>query len=144
MQLLEGEGMTAKEYLQQYGDAEEIAQRLKSEYDKEAEFLDSIRSPQGSDGQPRGRSGSNPIEAKAVRLAEKLTEYQEAEFEAIRLKHRVLRTVNAIPGPVGAVLYERYINLRSWRQVADTLHYSKRHCHNLHNEGLKVVEDLIK
>lgn len=136
--------MTAKEYLQQYGDAVEIAQRLKSEYDKESEFLDSIRSPLGVAGQPRGRSGSNPIESKAVRLAEKLTEYQEAEFEAIRIKHHVLKTVNKVPGPVGAVLYERYINLRSWRQVADTLHYSKRHCHNLHNSGLDIVEELIK
>ncbi len=135
--------MTAKEYLQQYGDAEVIAQRLKSEYEKEAEFLDSIRSPLGGDGQPRGRSGSSPIEAKAVRLAEKLTEYQDAELEAIRIKRVVLRTVNKVPGPPGSVLYERYINLRSWRQVADALHYSKRHCYNLHNEGLNVVEKII-
>ena len=136
--------MTAKEYLQQYGEAEEIAQRYKSQYDKEAEFLDMIRSPQGSDGQPRGRSGSSPIEAKAVRLAEKLSEYQDAELEAIRIKHRVLKTVNMVPGPVGAVLYERYINLRTWRQVAEALHYSKRQCYNLHNEGLYIVEELIK
>lgn len=136
--------MTAKEYLQQYGEAVEIAQRLKSEYDKEAEFLDSIRSPLGGDGQPRGRSGSNPIEAKAVRLAEKLTEYQDAEFEAIIIKHRILKTVNKVPGPEGSVLYERYINLLSWRRIADALHYSKRHCHNLHNRGLDIVEELIK
>lgn len=135
--------MTAKEFLQQYGDAEEIAQRLKKEYDKEAEFLDSIRSPLGGDGTPRGRSGSNPIEAKAVRLAEKLTEYQDAELEAIRIKRRVLRTVNQVPEPYGAVLYERYINLRTWRQVADALHYSKRHCYNLHNVGLDIVEGMI-
>lgn len=136
--------MTAKEYLQQYGDAEEIAQRLKTQYDKEAEFLDSIRSPLGGDGQPRGRSGTNPIEAKAIKLAEKLTEYQEAEFEAIRIKHRILKTVNKVPGPVGAVLYERYINLRSWRKVAETLHYSERHCYNLHDSGLEIVKELIK
>ena len=144
MRILEGERMTAQEYLQQYGDAEIVARRLKSEYDKEAEFLDSIRSPQGSDGQPRGRSGSSPIEYKAVRLAEKLTEYRDAEFEAIRIKHKILKTVNAVPGPAGAVLYERYINLRSWRQVAETLHYSKRHCHNLHKRGLNIVEGLIR
>ena len=136
--------MTAKEYLQQYGEAEIIARRLKSEYEKESEFLDSIRSPLGGDGQPRGRSGSNPIEIKAVRLAEKLTEYQDAELEAIRIKRRVLRTVNKVPEPYGAVLYERYINLRTWRQVAEALHYSKRQCYNLHNEGLYIVEELIK
>ena len=144
VQPLEGEGMTAKEYLQQYGDAEQIAQRLKSEYDKQSELLITINSPQGSDGQPHGRGVTSPIENKAIKLAEKLTEYQEAELEAIRIRQRVLRTVNKVPGQRGAVLYEKYINLKSWRQVADTLHYSKRHCYNLHNEGLDIVEELIK
>lgn len=136
--------MTAKEYLLQYAEAEEIALRLKVEYEKEADFLDLIRSPQGSDGTPRGGSVSNPIERKAVKLAEKLTEYQEAEFNAILTKHRILKTINKVPGAKGSVLYERYINLKSWRQVADTLHYSKRHCHNLHDAALDIVEELIK
>ncbi len=136
--------MTAKEYLQQYGDAEIIARRLKSEYDKESEFLITIRSPQGSDGQPHGRGVSNPIENKAVRLAEKLTEYQDAELEAIKIKRRVLRTINQVPGELGSVLYERYINLKTWRQVGDALHYSKRHCYNLHNDALDIVDELIR
>ncbi len=136
--------MRAKEYLQQYGEAEIIARRLKREYDKEAELLITIRSPQGSDGQPHGGGHSNPIEEKAIRLAERLTDYQDAELDAIRIKRRVLRTVNKVPGPRGSVLYERYINLKTWGQVAETLHYSKRHCYNLHNEGLDIVEDLIK
>jgi len=136
--------MTAAEYLQQYGEAVRVAWRLKSEYDKEAEKLDAIRSPQGSDGTPRGGSVSRPTEKQAVRLAEKLTEYEEAELEAIRIKRRVLRTINKIPGPVGAVLYERYINLRPFRQVAEVLHYSERHCYNLRDKGLEEVEALIK
>lgn len=136
--------MTAEEYLLQYGEAERIARRLKSEYDKESELLDSIRSPQGSDGQPRGGGVASPIEAKAVRLAEKLTEYQDAELEAIRIKRRVLRTINNVPGNKGAVLYERYINLLSWRQVADTLHYSERHCYSLHDQALNIVDRLIR
>ena len=121
-----------------------MARRLKSEYDKETELLITIRSPQGTDGQPHGGGVTSPVEAKAVRLAEKLSEYQDAELEALRIKRRVFRTVNQVTGPSGAVLYERYINLKSWRQVAETLHYSKRHCHNLHNEGLDIVDELIK
>lgn len=136
--------MTAKEYLQQYAEAEILAQRLKREYEKESELLDSIRSPLGGNGQPRGGAVTNPIETKAVRLAEKLTEYQDAELEAIRIKRRVLRTINNVPGERGAVLYERYINLKTWRQIGDTLHYSKRHCFNLHNEGLDIVEGIIR
>lgn len=136
--------MTAKEYLQQYADAEILAQRLKSEYEKESELLDSIRSPLGGDGQPRGGAVTNPIETKAVRLAEKLTEYQDAELEALRIKRRVLRTINNVPGERGAVLYERYIEFNSWRQIADKLHYSKRHCFNLHNEALDIVDEILR
>lgn len=136
--------MGAKEFLDQYAEAQRIAERMKTEYDKEAALLDSIRSPLGGDGQPKGGGVSSPIERKAVRLAEKLTEYEEAVEDAERIKRRVLRTINKVPGAHGSLLYERYINLRSWRQVADALHYSKRHCFTLHNEALDIVEDLIK
>lgn len=135
--------MTAKEYLQQYGEALRLAQRLRTEYTKEAELLDSIRSPLGSDGQPHGTGVSSPSEAKAVRLAEKLTEYQEAEAEALSIKRQVLRTINKVKGDPGAVLYERYINLKTWSQIADELHFSDRQCYRLRNEGLDIVDEII-
>ena len=136
--------MTAKEYLQQYREALLLAQRLRSEYNKESELLDSIRSPLGSDGQPHGTGVSSPSENKAVRLAEKLTEYEEAEAEAIAIKRHVLRTINKVPGDPGAVLYERYINLKTWSQIADELHFSDRQCYRLRNEGLDIVDEILK
>lgn len=136
--------MTAIEFLEQYKEAQQIANRLKAEYEKESEILDSITSPLGSDGMPRSGKISQSTERKAVKLAEKLTEYEEAQLDALRIKRDVFRIVNMVPGDSGDVLYERYIKLSSWRQIADNLGYSERQCYNLRNEGLDVVKELIK
>lgn len=136
--------MTAIEFLEQYKEAQQIANRLKAEYEKESEILDSITSPLGSDGMPRSGKISQSTERKAVKLAEKLTEYEEAQLDALRIKRDVFRVVNMVPGDSGDVLYERYIKLSSWRQIADNLGYSERQCYNLRNEGLDVVKELIK
>lgn len=136
--------MTAEEYLKQYRDAVIIANRLKTEYDKEWELLNSIRSPLGSDGMPRGGGISKQVEQKAIRLAEKLEKWHDAEIEASLIKTVVMDTVNKVPGNCGEVLYERYINLLKWEQVADKLGYSERQCHNLKDKGLEIVEKLIR
>lgn len=136
--------MTAKEYLQQYKDADRLAQRLKKEYEKELDLIDSLRSAANTDGMPRGGGRSKPTEIKAVKLADKMTEYQEAEYEAIRVKRRVLKTINMIQGECGEVLYERYINFKSWSEVAEAVGYTKRHCFNLHLEALDQVEKILR
>ena len=136
--------MTAKEYLEQYAQAVIIAERMRIEYNKESELLDSIRSPLGSDGLPHGGGISKQVEQKAVRLAEKRNKYQEAEIEASLVKARVLKTINKVQGDPGSVLYERYVNLRTWGQIADVLGYSERQCYNLRNQGLDIVDELIK
>ena len=136
--------MTAKEYLKQYEEAARLARRLKTEYDKEVELIDSIRSVLGGDGTPRGGSISRTTENKAIRLAEKLSDYQSAELDALRIKRTVLSTINAVPGEAGAVLYERYINLKSWDEVAKSVGYSKRQAHRFHEDGLAFVQNVIE
>ena len=136
--------MTAKEYLKQYEEAARLARRLKTEYDKEVELIDSILSALGGDGTPRGGSISRTTENKAIRLAEKLSDYQSAELDALRIKRTVLSTINAVPGEAGAVLYERYINLKSWDEVAKSVGYSKRQAHRFHEDGLAFVQNVIE
>ena len=136
--------MTAKEYLRQYAEAERLCRRLKTEYKKEVELIDSIRSALGGDGLPRGGQTSKVTEDKAIRLAEKLSEYQNAELDALRVKRTVLSTINAVPGEAGAVLYERYINLKSWDEVAKSVGYSKRQAHRFHEDGLAFVQNVIE
>ena len=143
--------MTAKEYLQQYGDAVRIAERLKKEYDQELLKIDAVRSTLGGDGTPHGTGISRATEDKAIRLADKALELKDAELEAIQIRQEVFDLISTVPGEKGDVLYERYINYirdnetgrlrqKTWREVAAAVGYSKSRAHDLHNEALDLIK----
>lgn len=146
--------MTAKEYLQQYGEAVRVAERLKTEYDQELLKIDAVRSTLGGDGTPHGTRISRATEDKAIRLADKALELKDAELEAIRSRQEVFDLIRKVPGEKGDVLYERYINLvedketgrrrlKTWDEVAEAVKYSKRHARNLHDKALEVVNHFL-
>ena len=135
--------MTAKEFLQQYGEAVRIAERVKTEYDQEQDLIDSVRSALGGDGTPHGGGISKATENKAIKLADKALELKDAELEAIRIRQKVFDVIRTVPGEKGDVLYERYINLKSWDEVADSVGYSKRHARNLHDEAIDIVQHFL-
>lgn len=132
----------AREFLKQYEEAERIVLRLKNEYKEEQEKIDSIRSSVG-DGTPHGGGISNTVEVRAMKLAEKAEEWKEAEADALQIRQEVVRVINKVPGEKGAILYERYVNLKKWDEVADTVGYSLRQVHNLHREALDFVNNCI-
>lgn len=136
--------MSASDFLKQYGEAVRIANRLKNEYLKEADLINSIRSPQGSDGQPHGSGVSSPSEQKAVRLAELYEKAHDAEIQAGVIKYDVIRVINQVHGDPAQVLHERYIGLKTWSQIAETLNFSERQCYNLRNEGLEIVDQILE
>ena len=129
--------MTVKEYLRQYEAAERIARRLKTEYDEQVLMIDNIKSPSNTDGMPHGSGISNRTEQSALRLLETAERYKNAEVEALKKRQQVFSLIWNVPGLKGDILYERYINLKSWDQVADTVHVSLRHATRLHGEALQ-------
>ena len=129
--------MTVKEYLRQYEAAERIARRLKTEYDEQVLMIDNIKSPSNTDGMPHGSGISNRTEQSALRLLEAAERYKVAEVEALKKRQQVFNLIWNVPGLKGDILYERYINLKSWDQVADTVHVSLRHATRLHGEALQ-------
>lgn len=135
--------MTAKEFLQQYGEAVRIAERIKTEYNQEQDLIDSVRSALGGDGVPHGGGISKATENKAIKLADKVLELKDAELEAICIRQKVFDVIRTVPGEKGDVLYERYINLKSWDEVADSVGYSKRHARNLHDEAIDIVQHFL-
>ena len=135
--------MTAQEFLQQYRNAVIIADRLRAEYEKELILIDAIRSVSDNDGMPHGSGVSKPTEEKAVKLADKALDYQLAHLEAIRIRQKVFDVINHIPGDQGVILYERYIDLKSWDDIASKVGYSKRHVYNIHKEALDSVKHFL-
>lgn len=135
--------MYAKEYLKQYENAVRRAQRLQKEYEDELEQIDNIRSSLGGDGLPRSGEISKKVERQALKLSEKAEELKGAEVEAIAIRNEIFRTVMRVPDDMGSVLYERYILLKKWDDISDSVGYTVRHIHNIHREGLDYIEKIL-
>ena len=135
--------MTAKEFLKQYEYATHRAERLRMEYEKEHELIGSVRSTLGGDGMPHRSGVSKSVEDQAIRLADKAMEWKVAEIDAIRTRQMVFDFIQAIPGIEGAVLNERYVNLLTWEQVAQTLHYSTAGVYKIWKRAMIIAEERL-
>lgn len=136
--------MTAEEYLKQYRELNRKAQRYKAEYQTELEKIDAIGSTlAGEPGMPHGTGISRKTEDKAIRLADKATKWITAELEAIEKRQEIFELIHDIDGIEGDILYERYINLLTWEQIAERLYYSDSGLYYAHQRALAIVEERL-
>lgn len=135
--------MTGKEYLEQYRIKELALLRVREEYRKELEQVDSIRSALDTSGIVAGNN-SGAVEIRALRLAEKAERLKKAELDALDVRQQVFDVIAKVDGVKGQILYERYINLKKWEDVADAVCYEVRHARRLHDEGVRIVERVLK
>jgi len=131
--------MTIQEYLEEYKKAGKRAERYRKEYEAEQKKLGTIRSGVG-DGTPRSGKISKPTEAQALRLAAKAEKWKVAELDELELRNEIVELIHSVPDPYGAVLYERYIEGKEWKDVGAAVGYTGRHCRNLHEEALQLLE----
>lgn len=135
--------MTAKDYLNRYKEACRRARQLRSEYEKELELIDSVRSTLGGDGMPHGNGVNKSVEDKAIRLAEKALDWKTAELDAIQVRQEIFETIFKIGGIESEVLCERYVNLHKWEEVCVLVHLSWKQTHRIHARALEAVSNLI-
>jgi hypothetical protein len=86
---------------------------------------------------------SRKVENQALKLSEKADALREAEAAAIEVRQEIFKTVMRVPDEKGSVLYERYVLLKDWRDVADSVGYSEAHTYELHRQGLDYVNNLL-
>lgn len=136
--------MRAKEYLEQYKFAAYRIRRLEEELEEEYLLIDAVRSLSDNDGLPRGNGISKPVEARAIRLADKIAELDRARLDALEIRREVFDTIQKVEGVSGDVLYLRYIKLMTWENVAHAVHYSRKQTYHYHAIGLVKVDEIIK
>ena len=138
------DNMTAKEFLRQYEYADRRVRRLEAEYHDELLMVDAIRSASDNDGMPHGSGISKPTEERALRLADKAMRLVDARREAIAKRQEVFDLINSVDGIEGTLLYERYINLKSWEKVAEACDKSDKWCRTrLHSNALQIVRKIL-
>lgn len=132
--------MTAKQFLKQYEYAVDLVARYEAEYKLAEEEIDAIRSTLAGDGQPHGSGVSKKTENKAIKLSEARERWKRARDDAFEIRQRVLNVIIDIPDIEGKILYERYINLLTWEQIAEKLYYSYSGLFYAHGRALNIVE----
>lgn len=131
----------ATEYLEQYEFALYAANRARANYELETERIDAIGSTlSGEPGMPHGTGVSKKTENKAIRLAEKAKEWLEAEERAQIVLEEITEFINGIPGIEGVVLYQRYVQLLGWKEIADNLCYSESGIFKVRERALAIAE----
>jgi len=136
--------MKAIEYLEQYEYALYAANRARKSYELEMERIDAIGSTlSGEPGMPHGTGVSKKTEDKAVKLADKASEWLDAEEQAQIVMEEVSNFINRIPGIEGVALYQRYIQLMGWREIADNLVYSESGIFKVRERALKIAERML-
>lgn len=134
--------MTAKEYLSQYKILSKKAVDLRAEYQAQREAIDSIRTSLEGEG-GRTLEISRPVERMAVKLAEKAEELKEAEAEALRIRQQVFDVILHVPDVPGEILYQRFIGLKPWGEIAELVGYSRSQVFRFYERGLQIVDGKI-
>lgn len=136
--------MKATEYLEQYEYALYAANRARKSYELEMERIDAIGSTlSGEPGMPHGTGVSRKTEDKAIKLADKASEWLDTEEKAQIVMEEIAGFINRIPGVEGVALYQRYIQLLGWREIADNLVYSESGIFKVRERALEIAERLL-
>lgn len=134
----------ATEYLEQYEFALYAANRARANYELETERIDAIGSTlSGEPGMPHGSGVSKRTESQAIRLADRAQEWLDAEEQAQIKLEEITEFLNKIPGIEGVVLYQRYVQLLGWKDIADNLIYSESGIFKVRERALAIAERML-
>lgn len=127
--------MTAKEYLQQYRDAMRRTHAISDHIAELRAVCEQLRTEDGH------RIALDKAVAELVD-AEAKTAAEVAQLT--KLETEIACTIDRVCEPYRTLLYERYINGKTWEQIAVGMNYSYVHVvHRLHPEALSAVHAII-
>jgi hypothetical protein len=127
--------MTAKEYLMQYREAMHRTQAITDHLAELRAVCEQLRTEDGHRiALDKAVAELVDAEAKTAAEIDRLTE----------LEAEIIGTIGRVPEPYATLLYERYINGKTWEQVAVDMHYSYRHTTKLHGAALARMKDVLE
>jgi len=132
--------MNAKEYLSQ---AIWLNQRINSKLEQVSSLRTLASKVNTTFGEERVQSTKkqSPMEETIVRLIDLENEVNENIDELIKLKSEIEETINQVDDPVyQLILQMRYIDRKTWEEVARNVGYDRRTIFRIHGEALKEIE----
>lgn len=136
--------MTPKEYLQQYRDAVRRAAAAQDHLDELRSMATRITPNYGGEGGGTHQTGDK-LGAAVARILDAESRVSD-ELEMLEATEReVVKTINGVQdGTLNTLLYERYINGKTWERIAVLMNYTYRRVTQLHGKALNAVKDFLE
>ena len=128
--------MTAQEYLNQ---AYRLDQRINSKIEQLATLNDLARKATSTyTGMPHSPNRGSQTMANTIdRIIDLQNEINQDIDELVDLKTEIRTVIDAVAETdLRLILEERYLNWKSWEQIAVSLGYNLRYLHRLHRHAL--------
>ena len=127
--------MTAKEYLQQYGQAMRRTRAISDHLAELRAIAENLRTEDGHRVE---------LDAAVANLVDTERKTVAEITRLCRIETEVSCTIGRMPEPYRTLLYERYINGKTWEQIAVDMHYSYRGVTKMHGKALQAVKECIE
>ena len=135
--------MTIKEYLMQYQRLTWEIERLDRDIKAIEDSIDDMST--NYDGLPRSSKISKRPEEIAVRLTTAKNKRLKRKQRAIRFRQQISDNISKIDNAMlSQLLYDRYIELMTWEEVAEDIEMSERWTRTeLHSRALKALAKIV-
>ncbi len=136
--------MTPKNYLQQYGHAVLRAEAAMEHLEKLQSMATRITPNYGGEGGGSHQSGDEKLVDAVSKIIEAKSRVSD-ELEMLEAtEHEIIETINSVQDNILKVLlYERYINCKTFERIAVFINYSWRQTIRLHGAALNEVKKIL-
>ena len=136
--------MTPKNYLQQYRHAVLRAEAAMEHLEKLQSMATRITPNYGGEGGGSHQSGDEKLVDAVSKIIEAKNRVSD-ELEMLEAtEHEVIETINSVQDNILKVLlYERYINCKTFERIAVFMNYSWRQTVRLHGAALNEVKKIL-
>lgn len=91
---------------------------------------------------PKGGNTTSRVEDMAIKIADLEMEIFEDINTLIALKRSLYRAINGLTDREAITILEmRYLNHKTWDEIADCVHTSLRNVHNMHGRALQLFAE---
>lgn len=127
--------MTAKEYMQQYGQAMRRTRAISDHLAELRALCEQLRTEDGH---------RVALDAAVANLVDTERKTAAEVTRLCKLETEIACTIDRLPEPYRTLLFERYINGKTWEQIAADMHYSYRGVTKMHGKALQAVKECIE
>ena len=119
-----------KEYLMQYTHAKRRENALSDHIAELRAMCEQLRTEDGH---------RIALDAAVAELVDTEQKVSAEVTQLCRIEVEIDCIISRMPEPYHTLLLERYINGKTWEQIADRMHYSRRGVTKMHGRALQII-----